>query len=117
MGDAFLSGQNPGGTMSDRPSSLRRWLRRHSLTVVAALGGAAGVAYAAGRHVGSPSAGPAAVPASSVVTGPARPAEPPRDTVQDTVQIAILLDTSSSMDGLINQARSHLWSMVDEMGR
>ncbi len=103
--------------MSDRPSSLRRWLRRHSLTVVAALGGAAGVAYAAGRHVGSPSAGPPAVPASSVVAGPARPTELPRDTVQDTVQIAILLDTSSSMDGLINQARSHLWSMVDEMGR
>ncbi len=37
--------------------------------------------------------------------------------MQDTVQIALLLDTSSSMDGLINQARSHLWNMVDQMGR
>src|SRR4029079_16877763 len=36
---------------------------------------------------------------------------------QDTVQIALLLDTSSSMDGLINQARSQLWGMVDQMGR
>jgi hypothetical protein len=33
------------------------------------------------------------------------------------VQIALLLDTSSSMDGLINQARSQLWNMVDNMGR
>ena len=97
--------------MSDRPSSLRRWLRRHSLTVVAALGGAAGVAYAAGRHVGSSSA--ATVSASSPLTQRATA----RDTVQDVVQIAILLDTSSSMDGLINQARSQLWNMVDEMGR
>jgi hypothetical protein len=40
-----------------------------------------------------------------------------RDQVQDTVQIALILDTSSSMDGLINQARSHLWKMVDDMGK
>ena len=33
------------------------------------------------------------------------------------MQIALLLDTSSSMDGLINQARSHLWNMVDQMGK
>src|SRR5687768_2539477 len=33
------------------------------------------------------------------------------------VQIAILLDTSSSMDGLINQARSHLWSIVNEFAK
>jgi hypothetical protein len=30
------------------------------------------------------------------------------------VQIAILLDTSNSMDGLINQARAQLWSIVNE---
>ncbi len=103
--------------MLDRPSSLRRWLRRHSLTVVATLGGAAGVAFAAGRHVGSPTASPTPVSARSVLTVPARAPEVPRDTVQDVVQIAILLDTSSSMDGLIHQARSHLWNMVDEMGK
>jgi hypothetical protein len=30
------------------------------------------------------------------------------------IQIAILLDTSGSMQGLIDQARSHLWSIVNE---
>jgi len=30
------------------------------------------------------------------------------------VQIAILLDTSNSMDGLINQARTQIWSIVNE---
>lgn len=30
------------------------------------------------------------------------------------VQMAILLDTSNSMDGLINQARSQLWKIVNE---
>lgn len=31
------------------------------------------------------------------------------------VQIALLLDTSSSMDGLVAQARSQMWEMVSEM--
>lgn len=35
-------------------------------------------------------------------------ANPPR------IQLAILLDTSNSMDGLINQARTHLWKVVNE---
>jgi hypothetical protein len=30
------------------------------------------------------------------------------------IQLAILLDTSGSMDGLINQARTQLWSIVNE---
>lgn len=98
--------------MSNR---LGRWLRRHSLTLVAALGGAAGVAYAAGWH------GKSAEPTQTVVhvttTPPPVSTELPRDNVQDTVQIALVLDTSGSMDGLINQARSHLWNMVDQMGR
>lgn len=32
-----------------------------------------------------------------------------------SIQLAILLDTSSSMDGLINQARTYLWKIVNEM--
>lgn len=32
-----------------------------------------------------------------------------------TIQIALLLDTSSSMDGLIDQARSQLWSVVNAL--
>src|SRR5512136_316163 len=31
------------------------------------------------------------------------------------VQIAILLDTSNSMDGLIDQAKTQLWKIVNEM--
>lgn len=31
------------------------------------------------------------------------------------IQVAILLDTSSSMDGLINQAKSRLWSIVNTL--
>lgn len=103
--------------MSDRPSSLRGWLRRYSLALIAALGGAAGVAYAASRQSSAAPVPPAHVATTAIATAPTTPSEPPRDNVQDTVQIAILLDTSSSMDGLINQARSHLWAMVDDMGR
>lgn len=33
------------------------------------------------------------------------------------VQIALLLDTSNSMDGLIDQAKSQLWSIVSDAGR
>lgn len=97
------------------PARLNRWFRRHSLTLVATLGGAAGVAFAVARlgagpaPAGPPHAGP---PPTALV----QPATPPRDTVVDTVQVALLLDTSSSMDGLINQARSHLWKMVDQLG-
>ena len=36
--------------------------------------------------------------------------------VPHKVQIAILLDTSSSMDGLISQAKSELWSIVNRFG-
>lgn len=94
-----------------RSKKLAGWLRRHSLTLVAALGGAAGVAYAAG-HRAPVQEGP---PVVSVIQK-AMPPNPEKDTVQDTVQIALVLDTSGSMDGLINQARSHLWNMVDQMG-
>ena len=33
------------------------------------------------------------------------------------IQVALLLDTSNSMDGLINQAKSQLWKIVSETGR
>lgn len=35
----------------------------------------------------------------------------------NTVQLAILLDTSNSMDGLIDQAKTQLWRIVNEMAR
>jgi hypothetical protein len=97
-----------------RPYRLATWVRRHSLTLVATLGGAAGVAYAVGWHTPASIAAPAPVVATANIAT-AQPTEV--DTVVDTVQIALILDTSSSMDGLINQARSHLWKMVDDLGR
>jgi len=98
-----------------RPTKkLGSWLRRHSLTLVAALGGAAGVAYAAGWHS---SAAATAAPTAQIAVVPTVAAVMEKASVQDTVQIALILDTSSSMDGLINQARSHLWKMVDDMGK
>jgi hypothetical protein len=42
---------------------------------------------------------------------PAQEARVPR------IQAAILLDTSNSMDGLIDQARAQLWKMVNEFAR
>ncbi|MCW9095235.1 MAG: VWA domain-containing protein, partial [Ignavibacteriaceae bacterium] len=35
----------------------------------------------------------------------------------NSVQLAILLDTSNSMDGLIEQAKTQLWKIVNEMAR
>ncbi|MFI5454533.1 MAG: VWA domain-containing protein [Isosphaerales bacterium] len=45
-----------------------------------------------------------------------RPAEgrEPERSPRPTVQIAILLDTSNSMDGLIGQAKTQLWNVVNE---
>lgn len=37
--------------------------------------------------------------------------------VQPKIQVAILLDVSSSMDGLIDQAKTQLWNMVSTMGK
>lgn len=35
--------------------------------------------------------------------------------IQNRIQIALLLDTSNSMDGLINQAKAQLWNIVNEL--
>ena len=53
------------------------------------------------------------VAAFMVVTACAPAAPPPRKPV---IQLAILLDTSNSMDGLIDQARTQLWRVVNEFG-
>ena len=36
---------------------------------------------------------------------------------QPKIQVAILLDVSNSMDGLIDQAKAQLWNMVNTMGK
>lgn len=40
-----------------------------------------------------------------------------RPPVKQKIQAAILLDVSSSMDGLIDQAKAQLWNMVSVMGK
>ncbi len=37
------------------------------------------------------------------------------DSTENSIQVAILLDTSSSMDGLIDQAKSRLWNIVNTL--
>lgn len=34
---------------------------------------------------------------------------------KETIKVALLLDTSNSMDGLINQAKAQLWAVVNEL--
>ena len=41
-------------------------------------------------------------------------AEPDKKPANNTVKIALLLDTSNSMDGLINQAKAQLWDVVNK---
>ncbi len=43
--------------------------------------------------------------------------KPNKKTFQPKIQVAILLDVSGSMDGLIEQAKSQLWNMVNTMGK
>jgi hypothetical protein len=40
---------------------------------------------------------------------------PSEDAAGGKIQVALLLDTSSSMDGLIDQAKSQLWKVVNEL--
>jgi hypothetical protein len=44
-------------------------------------------------------------------------APPAKETPKPLVQIAILLDTSGSMEGLIEQAKSQLWRIVNEFAK
>ncbi len=43
--------------------------------------------------------------------------EPTADQAQTKVQIAILLDTSGSMQGLIEQTKSQLWKVVNSFNK
>lgn len=43
--------------------------------------------------------------------------EPTGSSKKKCIKLAILLDTSNSMDGLIDQAKSQLWSIVNELAR
>ncbi len=45
------------------------------------------------------------------------PTKPPFKGQRPAVDVAILLDTSNSMDGLINQAKSQLWTIVQQFSK
>ena len=45
------------------------------------------------------------------------PTKPPFSGTRAAVDVAILLDTSNSMDGLINQAKSQLWTIVEQFAK
>jgi len=46
---------------------------------------------------------------------PAQPIDHTQTTTTKKIKLALLLDTSNSMDGLINQAKSQLWTIVNEL--
>ena len=50
----------------------------------------------------------------SAITSIAQVITPPENPRK--IQVAILFDTSNSMDGLIDQAKSRIWSIVNEIG-
>lgn len=63
-------------------------------------------------RVSAPAAGGGVAVAPKSANGaPMKPA-PADDTV---IQVALLLDTSNSMDGLIDQAKAQLWRIVNEL--
>jgi hypothetical protein len=72
--------------------------------------------FFAPRRKAPPSAPPPVAVATPGAETPV-PSDPPAipDEPQADVQIALLLDTSSSMDGLIEQARTQLWEIVGEL--
>ena len=39
----------------------------------------------------------------------------PKEVKSETIKVALLLDTSNSMDGLINQAKAQLWQIINEL--
>lgn len=42
-------------------------------------------------------------------------ANAPEPDKKNTIKVALLLDTSNSMDGLINQAKTQLWEIINEL--
>src|SRR4051812_15614294 len=56
----------------------------------------------------------AGVAASEETVATARPVAVESSPAKPKVQIALLLDTSGSMDGLLAQAKTQLWKIVNE---
>jgi hypothetical protein len=89
--------------------STRSYARRYAFAILAAGAAAAGLAVFAGGRA-TPEAN---MQAAQIAAEPTK-VQPQNN---DPIQIALLLDTSSSMSGLIDQARSQLWKIVNELGQ
>jgi len=106
-----------------RPARSRTPLETVLLASTAALLAAVAWPIAFGQAPASPVAPaspnaptPALQAIDTVQPASPAPATPGADVVQGpSIQIALLLDTSSSMSGLIDQARSQLWSVVNAL--
>lgn len=85
--------------------NIRHHLSACTLLAIAALACSPGVAN---------SMQPPAVP-SQVSASPDAQAKPPAPVATPLIQVAILLDTSNSMDGLISQAKSQVWGIVNTL--
>src|SRR5688572_17798159 len=48
---------------------------------------------------------------------PSSAVSPPSSPKKQQIMLALLLDTSNSMDGLIDQAKSQLWKIVNELAQ
>lgn len=70
---------------------------------------------ATGQIGGQPGGPSADEPAASVEPAAAAPMIPAAPIDGPTIQLALVLDTSGSMDGLIDQARSRLWNVVNAL--
>lgn len=88
-----------------------------TLSILIAAAGVAAVAFT--LSTSSAAKKPSSATVAAPVTNGAPVAEPgptkPAPLSDDVIQIALLLDTSGSMSGLINQARTQLWKIVNEL--
>jgi hypothetical protein len=83
----------------------------------------AGAGFAAATGLGVPTAPETPKPVDPSPTAPETPppAEPPTQAQADAprvrprIQMALVLDTSNSMDGLIEQAKAQLWRITNEL--
>ncbi len=53
----------------------------------------------------------------SAFVNPSSPQKKKNNVANPKIQVAILLDVSGSMDGLIEQAKAQLWNMVNTLGK
>ncbi|MCR9159600.1 MAG: VWA domain-containing protein [Nannocystaceae bacterium] len=109
--DADSSFDEPAPDVSSVEPVRERPRRRSTLRAMetALLASTAALLAAVAWPIATGSRAPAPPQAPSGVVAPKSPTQAPM------IQLALLLDTSSSMDGLLDQARSQLWAVVNAL--